>query len=640
MTGEADRKKWNRELTFLAVILGIALILRIIFFIQLNHSELGKIFSLDTRFYRDLAVDIAGGRGFPSGAITFNPLYPILLGVIFKIFGPAVGVVRVIQFILGAITIYIIFLAGKMLEDANRGGNGETGPVGLTAAVMMVLYPYFMLYEGSLLGTTVVTFLLVSSLALLMAIHRRYSGMWRDDGGRGEKDNVDNRETSWLRRNILYIHVILLGLCMGGGVLSRPNYFFLLIPMAVLWLVLASPRRITGLKNAAIFAICILFFLVPPVIYNAVETGKFIPVSAHGGINFYIGNGPEAEAVYNPPRGMRNSMRGLIEDSRLVASRELGKDVTVAEASTYWYNRSFQYMGSNTVRWLKLMGKKMILYWNGLEVPDVLDMKLYRKECPVLQIPVLSMVIISPLALAGLFLMWNMRGGRIPVLFVAGAMLSMMMFYVNSRYRLPSVPVLILSASCSLWWLRRAAGMGSWRRVVLMLAAVAAIVISVSGREYCKVNRSSVYTNLGNYYASRDMDAKAERAFARAYRMAPEQVETRINYAKILQKRGKNREAVGYYRSAYSDWPDYPMLAVMYGSSLERIGEKDKAEELYRYAYSLPGDRDRVWACRLLSRLSYAAGNRDEAVLWIKRGLEIQPDNEDLIRLLHRLSEP
>lgn len=641
MTAEKSEKKWDRKYTMLGVVLGIALILRVIFIIQLGNSELGKIFPLDTRFYRDLALSLSRGGDFPSGAITFNPLYPILLSLIFRVFGPAINAVRVIQLLMGLATIFIIYITGNNLEKINERDGKKIGPVGITAAVMATFYPHFMLYEVSLLATTVVTFLLVSSLALITTLYRRYQ-MWnaRPTGFSVANNHSGNGEMASRRDYLTDIHVVLLGLCMGAGALSRPNFFFLIIPFVILWLIFICPRRWKGIKHAAIYILCTFLFLLPPIIYNASETGQFIPVTAHGGINFYVGNGPEAKPVFSPPKGMRPSMKGLIEDSRLEASQQLGRKVSVARASKYWYSETFEYISSNPVKWLKLVGMKLILFWNSLEVSDVVDIELYRTKCPVLKIASLSMAVISPLALVGLVILWGKRAGKLMVLFVGGAMLSVMLFYVNSRYRVPSVPVLILSASCSLWWAWGGIRGRKWIKLGLMVVSIIAMVVFVSGRKYYVVNRSSVYTNLGNYYGSHERLEEAEKAFARAYRMSPDDVETRINYAKILSKRGKNREAAEFYKSAFSDWPDYPMLAVMYGTSLEKTGETDRARELYRYAYSLSRDRDRLWACKLLARLSYAEGNRDEAVLWINRALKIEPDNPDLIKMLHRLSEP
>ena len=69
----------------------------------------------------------------------------------------------------------------------------------------------------------------------------------------------------------------------------------------------------------------------------------------------------------------------------------------------------------------------------------------------------------------------------------------------------------------------------------------------------------------------------------------------------------------------------------------ESLGRHEEARERYRFALSVARVHDRILACKFLSRLSYAEGNRDKAIYWIKRGLEINPTDHSLVEMLRKL---
>ena len=93
------------------------------------------------------------------------------------------------------------------------------------------------------------------------------------------------------------------------------------------------------------------------------------------------------------------------------------------------------------------------------------------------------------------------------------------------------------------------------------------------------------------------------------------------------------------YSQAFRQRPDFPNLAVEYGVLLEEMGRKEEAEDKYLYAYRSGGTREKVFACKLLSRLSYGSGERDKAIEWIRRALELAPEDGELVRTLNRLEE-
>ena len=621
MTNEHKDRKRLRLLIVLAAIIAAAVAVRVVFLVEVERSELGRVLSLDSRFYRDLAADVVSGKALPSGALTFNPLYPMFLIVIFKLFGDGLLAPRIVQLVLGIVTIMLVFLAGGRLVEGPRKGRPSGETTAVIAAAMAVLYSQFMLYEGLLLATTLEIFLLTASFVMALML---------DQDLRGERVL-----TIRSRRIPAWASSLLLGALSGAGALGRPNLFFLLIAALPVWLIVRNRRKWKGLLPAVSFAAGACLLLAPPIIYNAQRTGQFVPVTAHGGINFYIGNRPGTSGVYQPPDDMRADMRGLIEDARANVEADLGRRATDKEVSTYYFNRAAENIKRDPAGWLRLLGRKLLLFFNGVEVPDVPNVFFCEESCGVLNVLVLPFLVIAPLGVAGFIVLW--RSGRnrsIVTIFLGCAVASVLLFYVNARYRLPAVPLLILCAAFFIAWTAREVSRNRWKHVAVMAAAAVAVFFFVSNRTIVRVNRSAAYAFLGNYYIDAGKEAKAAEAFTEAYRLDPYHAETMINYARVLQKQGDSAKAADLYGRAYELMPRFPRLAIEYGSVIEGLGQREAAKRLYREAYSSNRARERVLACQLLAQSAIAEGKRDEAILWVQRALAIVPGDANLSEML------
>ena len=88
------------------------------------------------------------------------------------------------------------------------------------------------------------------------------------------------------------------------------------------------------------------------------------------------------------------------------------------------------------------------------------------------------------------------------MIFLASSMAAIVLFYFNTRYRLPSVPVLAASAGYFGAWTAGRISERRWKEAAAALAAAVLFFAVVSGREMFRVNRSAAYTFLGNHYIS------------------------------------------------------------------------------------------------------------------------------------------
>ena len=594
----------------LIVLLACAVI-RVIYLLQLHGSDLWELLSLDARFYTELAHRIASGGGLPGGVITYNPLYPFFLAPIFRLFGDTLFAARLIQSLLGLAMLWLVYGAGRLLSP--REGGGLTG---LVAMVLAALYAQFILYEGSLLATSLVTFISAASISAAL----RLEGVIGRGGG-----------LSLVGRRIpLWTGTAGLGALLGTGALGRPNFFLPLILIFPVWFLVRYRRW----RCAAACLIGSFLLLTPTIVHNTARSGQFVPISAHGGINLYIGNGPTADGTFKTPEGVRPHMEGIVEDSRIIAERRTGMELSHAEASGYWTGETIDVIKADPSRWLLLLGRKLRLMWNGSEVSDVIDARFYMDSCPALRLLFLPFSVISALSIVGLILVIRGAERRAVVLLFAGAgIVSILPFFVNTRYRMPVLPVLIISAAYFISWAARSVSAGRWKGLILAVAA-AALLFSQTAKPMVIVNPSAGYTFLGNFHMEQKQEEKAEEAFREAYRLDPDRVETVINYARILKLRGGKEQSRDLYSRAFERWPDFPMLAVEYGSILDSTGEREMAKKAFLYAVSLVRSRDSVVACKLLSRIAISEGSVDEAIYWIQKALEILPGDKDLLEML------
>ncbi len=111
-----------RPTMFLAAILVVAVFVRVVFLVQLQRSELDDFLSLDSRLFYAIAHTLSAGGTLPPGALTFNPFYPAFLVVMFKIFGDGLLAPRIVQFILGILTIVLAYVAGSRLALTQKCG--------------------------------------------------------------------------------------------------------------------------------------------------------------------------------------------------------------------------------------------------------------------------------------------------------------------------------------------------------------------------------------------------------------------------------------------------------------------------------------------------------------------------------------
>jgi len=626
----------------LLAILGVAVVVRVVYLVQLQRSELSDFLMLDSKLYYSVARMVATGGELPAIAITFNPFYPAFLVAVFKVFGVGLLAPRVLQLTLGMVTIILVAAAaGRLSPRGNKGQSGEgtsKSVVTIAATAMAVLYSSFVLYDGMILASTFEVFFLTAALLVALA--------WDRSLGDNNALAVGSKPVPWWGAPLV------LGALCGAGAAARPNLFLLLLAALPVWMFLRhrvldkGPKTPSakwiraGLKAAVVFLAAGALFLAPTVAWNAKQTGQITPGGSHGGFNFYVGNGPGATGVFSAPPGVRGDVLTLFEDLKVQAETEASRLMTQEEVSRYYFKKTLDHIAAHPGEWIGIMGKKLMLFF-GSASDDMPTTYFHRRECGVLDFLFVPFAVIAPLGICGLIVLLGGRRHRaVMSIFLACGVLSVVLFFVNVRFRLPAVPVLILLAAFFVDWIRREAARRRFAGIAVMGALALGVFFFVSVRPGPTISEGAAYDVLGIHYAESDQPDKAAEAFANAYRLDPNRVQTAINYARSLARRGQYGESADVYARAYSNTPRYPRLGIEYGVVLVRLEQYDDARRLFVEGTTFGLPRDRALAMRFLIERAVEEDDTDEAILWVKAILDLFPGEPDMTELLDLLENP
>jgi len=469
-----------------------------VFFTQ-HYNPLAADLQLDAATYDRWARALVFGGDPGPTTLMQAPLYPWFLSIIYRIFGPNPGVVRIIQALLGTATCGLMMFCARRFFASTAAA--------LLAGLLAALYAPLIFYEGVLLPATLIVFLNILFVAIMAA--ERRPGTPR-----------------------LFVSGLVLGI---AGAANPPT--LLLFPFTVLHLRFAASRanaapgregpapRATPrfLKSSLVVASGVIVALAPITVRNAVRTGEFIPLSTGAGINFYHGNNPAATGFYQVPiyRGM--SLGGTPEEQSInmgkIASRESGRELSQGEVSRFWLDAGFAYIREEPRAWCSLLWTKFQFFWNGYERANVENFYFHRRFPGVLAFPLPVFGIIAPLGLLGIFLtrnrwrkLWLLYGGVATYLFTA------LIFYVLARYRLSIVAFLLPFAGAAVTELY---SLGRSRRaaeLVLSLAALGLLAFfsNMPAAKDTPGGLANNYARLGRAYVARGDTANAEESYRKA----------------------------------------------------------------------------------------------------------------------------
>lgn len=522
----------------LLLVLGLALAIRLLHFAALRDDPFVAHPILDSQEYDRWARAILAGNA--SGEAFFQPpLYPYFIAALYALFTAKPAAVYLAQIALSVVGCWALYRAGERLAGTRAG---------LAAAALFAAYPLFVLHDVQLLKESLaVTLVAVMLWALLEGV-------------------AGGRPATWG----------IAGLVAGTLCLLRENTLLVLPLLAALaWRPAASaPAR---LRRIAAFLFCAALPLLPVAWRNARAGGGFLPTTFQGGVNFYIGNHQGADGTYQPLVPGKQIPAYERGESVRLAEQATGRKLRPSEVSRYWLRRSLDWARAHPGDFIRLQIHKLRLFWSWYEWPDAVDPYYLRSVSPVLRLPWLDFGGVTILALAGLWMRRRRLGELAPLLvWIAGSMLATTLFFLFSRYRLPTVPALMLLAALPLAALVEAVRVGERRSTILLGSLLAAAVVLPLLPRY-QPRWDLVHFNLGRVHQEAGDPAAAAREYRMALQENPSDFLSCLNLGTMAARSGDFVEARHWFEKAVAIEPASDDAEANLGGALLAMGEEDGA---------------------------------------------------------------
>ena len=327
----------------------------------------------DTAFYADWAQRIANGELTDFRAFYGQPLYAYLLGAVFRVAGFQPLLIAAIQAVLDALTAVIIYhIALLVFRNAPR----RAVVIGAVAAAGWALF------------LPAATYSLLLIPASWLALGWWFAVWWL------LRRSANASAAEWF--------VVAAGI--GAVAMISATVLFAL----PLFLARAAMQRFA--PGALAVLLGLLAGTAPAWLHNTLLAHDPVFLSAHSGVNFWIGNNPEANGFPRVPRDLPSEQAALLQASISIPEAAAGHDLKRSEVSAYWSNRARAFIAAQPAQWLRLVGVKVRNFWSCFVYDDLSSITALR-DAKITVAP-LSFGMLAVFGLPGCVVALRKRGPR------------------------------------------------------------------------------------------------------------------------------------------------------------------------------------------------------------------------------------
>ncbi|MBK8127482.1 MAG: tetratricopeptide repeat protein [bacterium] len=591
----------------LALLTGVFAAVRLLAYQQMSGSIVTKIPVLDSDTYFKWGYQLSQGGGHPPGPFWLGPGYAQFISWVFRATGDiSPQIVLLAQMFLSVVTFVLIVLLAR--RCFGRAAAVATG-------VLAIFYAPWLYYDGILLSASWILFLNSAMLYLLV-----------EHGG--VMDDAPRSIWAWA----------VAGALCALSAIARPSVlpFAALLLLFVCWRVWKQNWKVVF---PLVFTLALVLVHLPISVRNSSAGGSSVFVTASGGVNFFIGNRSGATGVYDELDFVQSfDAQREAEGYRAEASRRSGKQLTLPQSAAFWRDQALRDVFQKPLLWVGVQLKKFWWLIRNEEVANNFSFRAMEMSNSVVNLLPLRWGLLLPLALAGLFLLWQTRRRLVVFgLYAASYVVTVMLFFVSSEYRFPLIVLLLPLGGAAIAQLldsvrskrTTAAAIGLGIYVVLVLVA------NAPSREAAHTVEPRVdYANLGSIALSYQMYPEALAMFARSLSVDPDFQIARLGLAEALWATRNYDQAREEYARAGVAPPDslsgapLDALRAMLDSVSTSQGDSAALAMLDR-EIPHPGSlaiRD-LWVER--ARLQAASNNYGGAYLSILEAHKLDPDDPE-----------
>lgn len=551
---------FNNVVIVLIFLFIISFSLRFIYLNQIKSTPffIPTEYSLDEYYYDSRATEIVGGEMLGRSIFQESPFYQYFLSFVYGLFGHDVFIAKLIQSIVGSLTCVLIFLVSKNIFNIR---------IAIIAGVIASLYNMSIYYVGVLVPSILATFF-VCVVIFYFSV-------------------VKNKPTN--------LKFLLGGFILSVSILLRPN-LLLSVPFIVLWSIFYSDAK--SRKKSSIYAICVIVGVIlgimPVTIRNYMVGNDFVLLTAHGGINFYIGNSEKSRGTYFWPESHKGTAREIYPELKEIAEKRTGRELKESEVSSYWYKKGVSFIIDNPLKYLRLFFKKTLIFINSYEVSDMIDFYFFKRYSFLLRMPLPNFKFIFPFFILGIILSLRYeRNNSLTILLyflILSYSFSVILFFITSRLRLPIVPIMIIFSAYSihhLFFRIRKVNI-KWGAAFFLILIISYIVSNIKVVSYSYAN---TYHRIALYY----------------------------------EQEGQIKEAILQYNKAIELDQNNSAIYTGLGNLYYKNYEYDRAIEVLKKAIKI--DRNNEKAHHYLGLVYSSKKIYDKAMMEIKKAIEINPSN-------------
>ena len=552
----------------------------------------------DMHFYNEWAKRIAVGQLTDHLAFYGLPLYAYFLAGVYKLFGPNPFVPGLLQAFAEAGTAVLIYkIALRVFSDHARA-------IGIVSAVGWAIFVPAQAYAAILMPT--------SWLVLVFWVV-----VWQI-----VKQDTAPSPTLSLK----------LGLLIGVTAMGVATILFLApLVIAALWLRsrIENFRR-NALAGTALLLLGVIFGTSPCWLHNNLVARDPVFLSAHSGINFWIGNNPTANGYPHFPPGLRAGQAAMLEDSIAGAESAAGRSLKRSQVSAYWSAKAGDYIRDNFGGWLRLLFVKFRNFWSAFQYDDLSIITYLREQRVIL--PGIYFGVAAAFGIPGMLLAWKTEWRS---RWITGAILlhmaALLSVFTTERYRLAVVPGLLLLGVWSLSVLWENIARPQYRQIALYLAILFSSTIFVSWPQREKsLWALDAYNSGWQALEAKNLEL-AEKKLAVAHAYVPANAETLFALGNLRLAQGGLNAAEALYRETLSYDREHQgalnnLGVVMLGQN--KLGD---AEMLFRLVLSR--DPRNAKSHYLLAKTFLAKGDIASARLEIDHALGLKPNQAEFVAL-------
>lgn len=584
----------RQEILAVGIVVLIAVLLRVIYLLQYKvHAPYYSVPIVDSYYYDTWAMRVAEGKGYGPTPFYMSPLYPYVLALIYKVLGHSLPVVYVLQLALGVCNAFLVYLIGRRLFGWRSGA---------AAMALIILYAPLVYLETKLMTETVAIALnLVSILLLMCALDRPTALRWLAAG-------------------------ITLGL---SAVCRAPALITIALILGWLWLTRRDPRYKSGfyLRHLAPLVLGIALAILPVAARNYFVGKDFALISTNGGIVFAQGNNPLAKGVSTPLLGFTGLIGLQQEEEMAIAQKALGHPIKPSKSSNYWFKVGLRYITKDPVETVRLFARKIAWSLHNREVRCSYNPYLEKTLVPILRYLALPFSVLAGSALFGI-LRARRKGVASEsaplILYTASVFLSLVVFSVSSRYRVPAAPALAVFAGFAIMETVDSIR-GCCHRLIATMAASIALFLIISLIPYpVPPVTAEALANLGVSYLALGKTDKAVTYLEKALEMNSRFAWAHLNLGAALEKQRKFEEALDHYFEASWIEPYNREFHNKLGTALAAQGRLEEA--IAQYSEALRIKPDYAEAHFNLGIALGQQGKTNDAIREFRAAIRVKPD--------------